>query len=243
MESFAALLFLASLICLILGLIKPTLFKGLFKKSTSRKVIALTFGLIMVASMIVVGVVAKPKTEALTEDEELNQWVEEYDKKETEKEKQKQKEAKQSPAPELTPEDKIRNVIEKELNGNNNNDKPWLRNIDLAMENNNAFVIINYNASDNLTKGLIATGIKSKMSDLYFKLYKSGLPIGSVSVCAYMPLTDKYGNESDDIVYTTRLEKEEAAKINWSADDATLKMVVLPKVWNTLFLHPALSSD
>jgi hypothetical protein len=44
-------------------------------------------------------------------------------------------------------------------------------------------------------------------------------------------------------VYTTVLGKEEAAKVNRSADDALLKYSILPKVWTNNFLHPALSSD
>ncbi|HEX6426343.1 MAG TPA: hypothetical protein VF008_01605 [Niastella sp.] len=244
MDKLALLLFLASLICLILGLIKPTLFKGLFKGKTSRKAVALTFGLVMITSFIVFGVVVKPVSKADPDLEEIDQVMEVFEKSEKARKKQEMQEMKKMQELQaLTPEGKIKDIIQKELTGNNNNDKPYLRDIDLVMENNKAFVIINYNASENLTTNLTLVSMRSKMSDLYLKLYKSGLPIGSVSVCAYMPLIDKYGNESDDIVYTTRLANEEASKVNWNADDAMIKNVVLPKVWSTNFLHPALSSD
>ncbi len=242
MDKLALLLFLASLICLILGLIKPTLFKGLFKGKTSRKAVALTFGLVMITSFIVFGVVAKPVSKADADQEEIDQAMEEFEKEEKTRKKKEMREVQETQSS-LTPEETIKDIIQKELKGNNNIDKPYLRDINLAMENNKAFVIINYNASENLTTNLTLVSMKSKMSDLYYKLYKSGLPIGSVSVCAYMPLIDKYGNQSDDIVYTTRLGNEEASKVNWSADDAMIKNVILPKVWSTNFLHPALSSD
>jgi hypothetical protein len=242
MDKLALLLFLASLICLILGLIKPTLFKGLFKGKTSRKAVALTFGLVMITSFIVFGVVAKPVSKADAAQEEIDQAMEEFEKEEKTRKKKEMREVQETQSS-LTPEETIKDIIQKELKGNNNIDKPYLRDINLAMENNKAFVIINYNASENLTTNLTLVSMKSKMSDLYYKLYKSGLPIGSVSVCAYMPLIDKYGNQSDDIVYTTRLGNEEASKVNWSADDAMIKNVILPKVWSTNFLHPALSSD
>jgi len=237
MDTTLALLFLASLICLIIGLINPHLFKRLFKGKTSRESVSITFGLIMIASIVVFNFVNKPP---LTEEEkakaEIDLAVEELHNSEKENKKQ-------EAAPSLTPEEAIKSIITKELKGKNNNSKPYLRDINLAMDNNEAAVIISYNADENLTTNLALTGIKGKMSELYAKLYRSNRPIKSVSVCAYMSLTDKYGNVSDDIVYTTILGKEEAAKVNWGADDALLKYTILPKVWTNSYLHPALSAD
>lgn len=237
MDKLLALLILASVICLILGLIKPTLFKGLFKAKTSRRTVALTFGLIIIASFIVFGAVSKkPMSEADKAQAEADLAVEELAKDQKENKKT------ETPAA-LTPEEKIKGIIQKELKGKNNNDKPYLKDINLVMDNNEASVIINYNADENLTTNLTLTGIKGRMGELYTKLYKSNSPIKSVSVCAYMALTDKYGNASDDIVYTTVLSKEEAAKVNWSADESMLKYSILPKVWSNNFLHPALRED
>jgi len=237
MDTALALLFLASLICLIIGLIKPSLFKGLFKGKTSRGSVGITFGLIMIASLIVFSFVSKPPlTEAEKAQADIDLAIEEMD-------KEQKAEKKQETAPALTPEEAIKGIITKELKGKNNNNKPYLRDINVAMDNNEASVIISYNADENLTTNLALTGIKGKMSELYTRLYKSNKPIKSVSVCAYMSLTDKYGNEKDDIVYTTVLSKEEAAKVNWNADDALLKYSILPKVWTNNFLHPALTED
>jgi len=237
MEKASVLLFMAALICLILGLIKPSLFKGLFKAKTSRKVVGITFGLIMVASFIVFGAVSKPLTEEEKAKAEIDLAIKESDKEE----EVKKKEAKAKPT--VAPADAIKNIIQEELDGKNNNHKAYLRDINLAMDNNEASVIISYNADENLTTNMTLTGIKGKMGELYTKLYKNHLPIKSVSVCAYMTLSDKYGNNSDDIVYTTVLSKEEAAKVNWSTDDAVLKYTILPKVWTDTYLHPALTAD
>jgi hypothetical protein len=231
MDKFLALVIVASLICLILGLIKPTLFKGLFKNKTSRRSVGLTFGLIMIASFIAFGAVSK---EPLS-DVDLAIKEMENDQKENKNT--------EPPAAALTPQETIKNIIQKELKGKNNNDKPYLKDISLEMEGNEASVIISYNADENLTTNLTLTGIKGRMGELYTKLYKSQAPLKSVSVCAYMSLTDKYGNATDDIVYTTVLQKEEANKVNWSADEAVLKYSILPKVWHNNFLHPALVAD
>lgn len=234
MDTVLALLIVASFICLILGLIKPTLFKGFFKEKTSRRSVGLTFGLVLIASCIVFGAVSK---EPMTEDEKADLAVKELEKD------QKEKKNTEAPAAALTPEENIKKIIQKELKGKNNNNKPYLKDISLEMEGNEASVIISYNADENLTTNMTLTGIKGKMGELYTKLYKSHSPLKSVSVCAYMSLTDKYGNASDDIVYTTVLQKEEANKVNWEADDALLKYSILPKVWHNNFLHPALNED
>ncbi|SFM99406.1 hypothetical protein SAMN05428949_1618 [Chitinophaga sp. YR627] len=239
MEKFSVLLCLTAFICLIIGLIKPSAFKGLFKAKTSRKTVSLTFAGIMLASFILFAIVVKP----LTAEEKAKAKLEDAAKN-TDKPAVTETAAPAKPQEaEQSPEEKIKTVIREELKGENNNDKPYLRDINVAMENQAAAVTINFNANDNLTTNMIRSGIKSKMSDLYLKLYKSNLPIKSVSVCAYMPMSDKYGNQSDDIVYTSILESEEAAKVNWSAEDYAIKSTVLPNVWTTLFLHPALKSE
>jgi hypothetical protein len=244
MDSVLALLILASMICLVLGLIKPTLFKGLFKGKTSRLTVGLTFGLIMIASFTVFGIVTeRPLSDAEKAKADIDLAIEEMDKGEMETSKDNKKNKNTETPASLTPEEAIKNIINKELKGNNNKSKPYIRGINLSMDNNEASVIISYNADDNLTVNLALTGIKGKMSELYSKLYRSNSPIKSVSVCAYMTLTDKYGNESDDIVYTTVLGKAEAAKVNWNADDAVLKYSILPKVWTNNYLHPALSEE
>lgn len=238
MDTVLALLIVASFICLILGLIKPSLFKGMFKEKTSRRSVGLTFGLVLIASCIVFGAVSKQTmSEADKAQEEVDLAVKELEKD------QKENKNTEAPAAALTPEENIKKIIQKELKGKNNNDKPYLKDISLEMEGNEASVIISYNADENLTTNMTLTGIKGKMGELYTKLYKSHTPLKSVSVCAYMSLTDKYGNASDDIVYTTVLGKDEAVKVNWEADDAMLKYSILPKVWHNNFLHPALNED
>ena len=238
MGTVLALLIVASFICLILGLIKPALFKSWFKEKTSRRSVGLTFGIVLIASFIAFGAMSKePMSEADKAQAEADLAVKELE------EDQKEKKNTDAPAAALTPQETIKSIIQKELKGKNNNDKPYLKDISLEMEGNEASVIISYNADENLTTNLTLTSIKGKMGELYTKLYKSHSPLKSVSVCAYMSLTDKYGNASDDIVYTTVLQKEEANKVNWNADDAVLKYSILPKVWHNNFLHPALTED
>ena len=40
------------------------------------------------------------------------------------------------------------------------------------------------------------------------------------------------------MVYKSILDKDEADKVNWQADRASLELSILPKVWTTSFIHP-----
>lgn len=62
MDSLFALIFLASLICLIIGLVRPTLFNKILKGEVTRKKVLLVFGGASVVSLIIFGMVA-PATE------------------------------------------------------------------------------------------------------------------------------------------------------------------------------------
>jgi len=100
-------------------------------------------------------------------------------------------------------------------------------------------VSIEFKASDNLSRDFIKKGIELDMAEVYIALYTSNFKnINIVSIAALFPLSDKYGNQSDGVVYRTFLEKTEADKVNWTADKTTLKVSILPEVWTTVFLLP-----
>lgn len=133
----------------------------------------------------------------------------------------------------------IRELIADQLKGTNNLNKPYLRNIDVVQQVHGGWgVFVEYNADDNLWNGLIKAGIEKRMSEIYIALYTSIYDIRAASVSAYFPLIDKYGKQSDGVMYKSMLSKNEADKINWAADSAFLKLDILPTVWTTSILHP-----
>lgn len=140
-----------------------------------------------------------------------------------------------------TDEEKIKAVVNEHLHGDNNMKKPALR--DLLIEKDdkeNWLVIVDLNADDNLGNDYIKKGIQGKMTMIYKDLFhlKTVQPIAEVTQIAYFPLKDKYGKVTDDIVYTTKLSKSEADKVNWNDSDATLKYQILPAVWTVGYEHP-----
>jgi hypothetical protein len=225
MDNLAIVISLVSIVCLIIGLIKPSAFKNIFKQKANRKFLSFFFACLTILSFVVFGITSDKKEE---------------DKKSLEAQTVKEQNSVSTPA---TVEDKIKELIKNELTGNNNHDKSFLRDINFVMDNKEASIIIKYNADKNITNDLTKVGMESRMSDLYYKLYKSGFPIKSVSVCSYLTFVDKYGNKADDIVYTTILGKDEASKINWTNDENEIKTVIIPQVWTTNFIHPALTND
>jgi hypothetical protein len=60
MASLFFFLFFISFVCLILGLVKPSLFNRFVEKELSRKKIGLIFGIAMIVSFFLIGVYANP---------------------------------------------------------------------------------------------------------------------------------------------------------------------------------------
>lgn len=134
----------------------------------------------------------------------------------------------------LSEQDQIKKIVTDKISDKNNLDRDYLRKVDVVDQVDGGWgVFIDYNADDNLTADLRKKGIQMTMSQLYIVLYTSGKDIRTVSVAAYFPMTDKYGNSSDGIIYKTFLDKSEADKVNWKTDPSVLELNVLPKVWET----------
>jgi hypothetical protein len=102
-------------------------------------------------------------------------------------------------------------------------------------------VFVEFNASDNFSKGMIKGGIEITMYRIYKLLYTSpdfGDVVGQATVAAYFSMMDKYGNESEDVVYKTGLEKKTADKINWKNIDLPQQ---LAELWDVYLISPELS--
>jgi len=63
MANLFVFLLLVSIVCLIIGLISPTVFVRLLKRETTRKKIGLIFGVAILTSFLLIGITAEPKEE------------------------------------------------------------------------------------------------------------------------------------------------------------------------------------
>ncbi len=140
-----------------------------------------------------------------------------------------------------TPEEKIKAIVANELKGQNSNKQDRLRQVAITptTEAGESFIIrVVFNADENLTSNLKKQGIELQMAKLYQQLYTNKLPINRIVIQAYTNLVDQYGNEHDTEVFETFLNKDEADKINWTADTTTLQMQIIPGVWTVSYVHP-----
>jgi len=107
--------------------------------------------------------------------------------------------------------------------------------VEVTKNGNKYNVFIVFPASDNaFGDKYIKIGIQEDMTELYKVLFNSGLPISVVRIGAVFPVIDRYGNESNDIVYATELRETEAKRVNWSQDAGFLAIQIMPRVWTIL---------
>lgn len=135
-------------------------------------------------------------------------------------------------AQELTEEEQVKALIQKSLKGKNNMGYPYEDKIEIIQDPNGKYVVdIKYNADDNLSKGLMQTDIQMKISEILTALFTQREDVQKATVAALFPLQDKYGNPFRGDIYIAELNAEEAKKINWNIDPATLALNILPKVY------------
>lgn len=218
---------LAAFIALVVGLIKPTAFARWVKNPTRKKV-GLIFGGLLLVFFIAFGMTTDTAKTANTSTKPATQ---------TETVKNDPTSAPEAPA--LSEQDQIKKLVADQLKGQNNMKKDNLKGVEVSETEGGGWnVEVEFNASDNLSTNLRKKGIESDMSELYITLFKSGKDIRKATVTAYFPLQDQYGNVNDRAIYQSVLTKEEASKVNWNADQSSLKLSILPGVWDTTLLHP-----
>ena len=137
--------------------------------------------------------------------------------------------AKQTVDNNSTPEQKIEAKVRASVS-----DSKKIKDVQVIKQINSGYgVLVNINASDNLSNDLIKKGVWSDMAAIYTALYKDPMEVSQASVVAYMDGADKYGKTSNQVVMKTSLAKEEAQKVNWSIQQASLALQILPNVWVT----------
>lgn len=249
MDNLLALIFIAALVCLVLGLIRPTIFRSLFKEKTSRKRVTYVFGGTMIASLVLLAAVLPPvekqPTGSASSDASTQQVVTEPVTSTSPVVAASQPVATEPPpqpiptkAPEPSEEDRLSALVQETFKGTSNTKKERLRKVDIVKQVGGGWgVFIEYNASENLTTNMTKKGIESDMSKAYIALYTADLNVKQATVAAYFPLRDQYGNNEDGIVYKTTLTSEVADKINWQAENITLQARIIPGLWKTSILN------
>ena len=157
-----------------------------------------------------------------------------------------------APAPKPTPTapsqgpsagQQIEQLVYNVVHGTNVNKEPYVRNIDVipAVDATNPF---NADGSPNYTRWTVAVDLNidgsktlmdDQMGEIFYSLFSNRKDLYTVEISSYEPLTDKYGNTSDQKVYHAFLDGSDAYKVNWSADKDGLVMIILPKLWTVNF--------
>lgn len=201
---------------MILGLIKPSFFhkKPGDEKLFTRKKILVNFSLLALLFMVLAAITAKPSE---TKETHISEAVNIED---------------------MSEKEQIEYLVKDELKGQNNLKKDYLRELTVTEQIDGGWgVFVTFNADDNLTSNLRLTGVEKTMSEIYTTLFTSQHEIKQAHVTAYFPLIDQYGNEEDRIVYKSHLTSEVAEKVNWDADGATLRLQILPNLWEKSNLY------
>lgn len=176
-----------------------------------------------------------------TREEEQRKAKEAKQKAEIEAERKAKEETKQKAEEEVKKEAKnleeqIKKLVQKKLEGENNLGQPYEDTIEINRNPNGKYsVVVDFNADDNLTKGMIKTGIQMRVAEIFTSLFTERRDIQKVTISAFFPLQDKYGNPFMGDIYKAELGVEEARKVNWSIDSATLALSILPKVYKVSY--------
>ena len=216
MSTLLSFLCLISSVCLVIGLAHPSTFNKSFKGQASRKKLGLAFGFSTLVFLIGIGVFAprvdKTSSSVLVGD---------------------------SATSTMSNEDQIKAVVASVLEGKTNlSHDERLKAVDVVPQIDGGWgVFVELNADENFTPSLTKGGIEKEMSDVYMALYSVDRGVRTASVAAYLPTADKYGNASKQIVYKSILGVDEARKVNWATDKATLELQILPEVWETPIKH------
>jgi len=74
---------------------------------------------------------------------------------------------------------------------------------------------VEFRVNDSFTHHLTKRSIERDMMNCFSAAFHSNLPVGRVTMEAYTPLTDRFGQTKEGLVYRASLEKPTAQKINW----------------------------
>lgn len=98
-------------------------------------------------------------------------------------------------------------------------------------------VLIDINGNDNIKRSLVRSGMLMEIAEVAEELAKYD-EVSEVTVSSYFPLTNNYGETSDQVVLKVGLEKETLERINWE----NFNQDNFENVADDYFEHPAMSN-
>jgi hypothetical protein len=217
MDTLFLLLFFASFVALIVGLIKPTAFSRFINGEITKKKIATIFGIATITSFILFGITTdnSKKPEQATQTQPTTNNSEVAQKKE------------QTPIP-ATPTKTDQQILEENLAsivGSVGGSDMSYRSLqveksdpDRPKDTKMITVSVNIKSFYNKNSLLRNTG---KLSSLLFKAVYDvpSMNAYDVLVWYYGETTDKYGNKKNEVVLTYAIDKATYGKINWQNFD------------------------
>lgn len=111
-----------------------------------------------------------------------------------------------------------------------------VRAVDFSRVGSKLRVVVEFDLSDNLTRGLRRAGVENDMRDVYKAVYTApaGRKVRSMELQAWTALVDRFGKESQGSAFTTALDDETAAQVNWDNAD----VLNFNHIWLQLFKLP-----
>ena len=217
MSTLFGLIAFGAFVCACVSLVKPSLFNRFSKKPMTRKRSLTLFSSAFVVALIISAATSpsKPGTDNTVADNAAPAATVAYI------------------TDEGTSERAIETVVVSVLKEKTNMGEDRMRNVDDV----DGTVLIEYNADSNLTNGLTRGAIWTDIIDIVKKL-STNEGIESITVNAYLPLVDQYGNEAPGKVMTVNLTRETWSKINWD----NFNEDNLPKIADFYFVHPAINN-
>ncbi len=135
------------------------------------------------------------------------------------------------PVPEAppSPEEEARDLMQEHFG-------EQLREASVVEQANGGYgVFVEFDGADNFTTEMIKRGMEIDMREAYELLYtEANADVRTATMAAYFPMIDQMGDESEDVVYKTELDRQTAEQINWE------NAVVLEwdNIWDVQLFHP-----
>jgi hypothetical protein len=224
MDILFFLLSLTSLVCLIVGLVKPTAFSRFVKGKIARKKIGLIFGIATFAFFVLFGMTTN--TGKINQSINNNQTAQAPST--TINTKVGQKETQKSSIPISTNktdqqilEENLASIATGRIGGSDMSYRGLqVEKSDLDRPKDTNMITVSVNVKSFLDKNSLLRNTGTLSSSLLRAVYDvSSMKAYDVLVLYYGETTDKYGNKTNDVILTYAIDKTTYSKINWQNFD------------------------
>jgi hypothetical protein len=215
MDNLFLLIFFASIIALVVGLVKPTAFSRFIKGEITRKKIGTIFGIATIASFVLFAV-----TTDSSKNNEVAQQPVTTNTEVTQKETQKSP----SPAPAKTDQQILEENLASITGSVGGSDMSYrglqVEKTDPDRPKDTKMITVSVNVKSFYNKNSLLRNTGKLSSSLFKAVFDvPSMKAYDVLVWYYGETTDKYGNKKDDVILTYAIDKVTYGKINWQNFD------------------------